>query len=50
MKAIKDKVKEALEGLKDFQLKTVDYVFEQLYVKNRNKMLIAEDCKIHKCQ
>ena len=48
MKLIEKKIKEALEGLKDFQLKTVDYVFEQLYVKNRNKMLIADEVGLGK--
>jgi len=48
MKAIEVKIKETLAGLKDFQLKTVDYVFEQLYVNNRNKMLIADEVGLGK--
>ena len=46
MKAIKDKVRDTLAGLKDFQLKTAEYVFEQLYVKN-NDMTITDLIKEH---
>jgi len=35
---MKEKIQETLAGLKDFQLKTVDYVYNQLYVKGRSKM------------
>lgn len=42
------KIKETLNGLKDFQIKTVDYVFEQLYTGNRRKMLIADEVGLGK--
>jgi len=45
---MKDKIKETLDGLKDFQTKTVNYVFEQLYVNNRSKMLIADEVGLGK--
>lgn len=45
---IKEKIQETLAGLKDFQLKTVDYVFKQLYVKGRSKMLIADEVGLGK--
>ncbi len=45
---MKGKIKDTLEGLKDFQLKTVDYVFKQLYVKGRSKMLIADEVGLGK--
>jgi hypothetical protein len=45
---VKEKIRETLAGLKDFQLKTVDYVFEQLYRKGRNKMLIADEVGLGK--
>jgi len=45
---MKEKIQETLAGLKDFQLKTVDYVFEQLYVKGRSKMLIADEVGLGK--
>ncbi len=45
---MKDKIEETIAGLKDFQLKTVDYVFEQLYVNHRNKMLIADEVGLGK--
>jgi len=45
---MKEKIEETIKGLKDFQLKTVDYVFEQLYVNNRNKMLIADEVGLGK--
>jgi len=48
MKEIQNKIKDALSGLKDFQLKTVDYVYEQLYKNNRNKMLIADEVGLGK--
>ncbi len=48
MKLIDEKIKETLNGLKDFQSKTVDYVFEQLYLKNRNKMLVADEVGLGK--
>ena len=45
---MKEKIEETLKGLKDFQAKTVDYVFEQLYVKGRSKMLIADEVGLGK--
>lgn len=36
------------QSLKDFQVKTVDYVYEQLYVKGRKKMLIADEVGLGK--
>lgn len=45
---MKEKIDAALDGLKDFQRKTVDYVFDQLYVNNRNKMLIADEVGLGK--
>lgn len=45
---MKEKIAETLAGLKDFQLKTVDYVFNQLYRKKRNKMLIADEVGLGK--
>lgn len=45
---MKEKVKETLAGLKDFQLKTVEYVFEQLYKNRRSKMLIADEVGLGK--
>ena len=45
---MKEKIQQALNGLKDFQTKTVDYVFEQLYVKGRTKMLIADEVGLGK--
>jgi hypothetical protein len=45
---MKEKIQETLSGLKDFQLKTVDYVFKQLYVKGRSKMLIADEVGLGK--
>lgn len=45
---MQEKIQETLEGLKDFQAKTVDYVFEQLYVKGRSKMLIADEVGLGK--
>ena len=42
------KIKETLEGLKDFQAKTVSYVFEQLYQNGRSKMLIADEVGLGK--
>jgi hypothetical protein len=45
---MKEKVQHTLNGLKDFQLKTVDYVFHQLYKKGRSKMLIADEVGLGK--
>lgn len=45
---MQEKIQETLAGLKDFQAKTVDYVFEQLYKKGRSKMLIADEVGLGK--
>ena len=45
---MKEQIEETLKGLKDFQLKTVEYVFEQLYTRKRNKMLIADEVGLGK--
>ena len=45
---MKEKIAEALASLKDFQLKTVDYVFDQLYNKGRHKMLVADEVGLGK--
>lgn len=45
---MEDKIQETLAGLKDFQAKTVDFVFQQLYGKGRNKMLIADEVGLGK--
>jgi len=45
---MKEKILEALAGLKDFQLKTVDSVFEKLYVRGKKKMLIADEVGLGK--
>jgi hypothetical protein len=42
------RIKNTLDGLKDFQTKTVDYVFEQLYVKHKTKMLVADEVGLGK--
>jgi hypothetical protein len=41
-------IKKASESLKDFQALTVDYVYDQLYVKGRRKMLIADEVGLGK--
>lgn len=45
---MQSKIEKALKGLKDFQLATVDYVYKQLYVDGRNKMLIADEVGLGK--
>jgi hypothetical protein len=45
---MQNKINKALKGLKDFQLKTVDYVFDQLYNKGMHKMLIADEVGLGK--
>jgi hypothetical protein len=45
---MKIKIQEALDGLKDFQRATVDYAFEQLYEKGRDKFLIADEVGLGK--
>lgn len=44
----KEQIEKTLSGLKDFQLKTVNYVFKQLYVNGRSKMLIADEVGLGK--
>mgnify|MGYP003575558402 CR=1 FL=1 len=41
-------VEQTAASLKDFQAKTVDYVYEQLYTKGRKKMLIADEVGLGK--
>lgn len=43
-----DIIQNTLNGLKDFQRKTVDYVYDQLYKKGRDKMLIADEVGLGK--
>jgi len=45
---IREKIKETMAGLKDFQTKTVEYAIDQLYVKNRSKILIADEVGLGK--
>jgi hypothetical protein len=45
---MQEKIHETLAGLKDFQAKTVDYVFKQLYTEGRSKMLIADEVGLGK--
>ncbi len=45
---MRDKIEKAIAGLKDFQLKTVEYVFDQLYNNNRHKMLVADEVGLGK--
>ncbi len=45
---MKEKIEEALAGLKDFQRSTVDYVFGLMYEKGRSKMLIADEVGLGK--
>jgi len=45
---MKERIRETLAGLKDFQVKTVDYVFDQLYKNGRTKMLIADEVGLGK--
>jgi len=45
---MKEVVEKTLAGLKDFQKKTVDYVYDQLYTKERNRMLIADEVGLGK--
>lgn len=43
-----DKVRDTLSGLKDFQLETVDYVYDRIYNHGQNKMLIADEVGLGK--
>ncbi|AEE54476.1 helicase domain-containing protein (plasmid) [Haliscomenobacter hydrossis DSM 1100] len=45
---MEQEIQHTLNGLKDFQLETVKYVFEQLYVKGQSKMLIADEVGLGK--
>ena len=45
---MQQKIQETMDGLKDFQQKTVEYVFDQFYSKGRNKMLIADEVGLGK--
>lgn len=45
---MKVKIDSTLAALKDFQLRTVDHVFSQLYQKNRNKVLVADEVGLGK--
>lgn len=41
-------IKNALRQQKDFQRSTVDYVYDQLYIKGRDKMLVADEVGLGK--
>lgn len=41
-------IEQTAGSLKDFQARTVDYVYEQLYVKGRKKMLVADEVGLGK--
>src|SRR5690349_11369995 len=41
-------IEKTAESLKDFQARTVEYVYEQLYVNGRKKMLIADEVGLGK--
>lgn len=45
---MKEQIEKTLSGLKDFQKKTVDYVYDQLYTQGRNRMLIADEVGLGK--
>lgn len=45
---MKDQIDKTFLGLKDFQKKTVDYVYDQLYKLGRNRMLIADEVGLGK--
>ena len=45
---MQQKIEDTMAGLKDFQLKTVEYVFDQLYSNGRDKMLIADEVGLGK--
>jgi len=45
---MEEKIQKTLDGLKDFQAKTVHYVYDQLYIQGRNKMLIADEVGLGK--
>ncbi|GAB2478849.1 helicase-related protein [Algoriphagus taiwanensis] len=45
---MKEQIEKTLSGLKDFQKKTVEYVYDQLYTRGRNRMLIADEVGLGK--
>ncbi len=45
---MKGKIQHTMNGLKDFQLKTVEYIFDQLYNKGKSKMLVADEVGLGK--
>jgi len=45
---MQEKIDKELYGLKDFQKKSVDYVYDQLYNKGKNRMLIADEVGLGK--
>jgi hypothetical protein len=45
---MQENIDKTIRGLKDFQLKTVDYIFDQLYNKDVHKMLIADEVGLGK--
>jgi hypothetical protein len=45
---VSDKIQTALDGLKDFQLSTVNYVYGRLYTDGCRKMLIADEVGLGK--
>jgi hypothetical protein len=47
-KEMKQEISDTFRGLKDFQRATVDYVYDQLYKKNRNRILIADEVGLGK--
>lgn len=45
---MESKIAEALACLKDFQKKTVEYVYEQLYMEGRDRFLVADEVGLGK--
>jgi len=43
-----DKIKKAIDSLKDFQRVTVDYVFDRMYARGQKRMLIADEVGLGK--
>ena len=48
MRPPQDYINEALSGLKDFQLDTVNYVMRQFFEAKKNKILIADEVGLGK--
>lgn len=48
MKDAQPYIDQALSGLKDFQLETVDYVMRQFFEQGKNKLLIADEVGLGK--